>query len=145
MNVLAYRSVVKAALIGSAAILLLAFQAPGRAGEKPKKTDADKAKPHRTDWLHQAKWGVMFHYCSNWFKMGKDWDKTIENFDVKGLAKQLDSVGAGYLLITAKHCGQPIAPNAAPQDRQDTTARVPTVEATSDRGRGDGSGTGKDK
>ena len=35
--------------------------------------------------------------------------------------------------------------DAAPQDRQDTTARVPTVEATSDRGRGDGSGTGKDK
>ena len=30
--------------------------------------------------------------------------------------------------------------DAAPQDRQDTTARVPTVEATSDRGRGDGSG-----
>jgi acyl-homoserine lactone acylase PvdQ len=35
--------------------------------------------------------------------------------------------------------------DAAPQDRQDTTARVPTVEATSDRGRGDGSGTGKGK
>jgi hypothetical protein len=34
--------------------------------------------------------------------------------------------------------------DAAPQNRQDTTARVPTVEATSDRGRGDGSGTGKD-
>jgi acyl-homoserine lactone acylase PvdQ len=35
--------------------------------------------------------------------------------------------------------------DAAPQDRQITTPRVPTVEATSDRGRGDGSGTGKDK
>jgi hypothetical protein len=35
--------------------------------------------------------------------------------------------------------------DAAPQDRQDVTARVPTVEATSDRGRGDGSGTGKNK
>ncbi len=35
--------------------------------------------------------------------------------------------------------------DAAPQNRQVTTARVPTVEATSDRGRGDGSGTGKDK
>lgn len=35
--------------------------------------------------------------------------------------------------------------DAAPQDRQDTTPREPTVEATSDRGRGDGSGTGKDK
>jgi acyl-homoserine lactone acylase PvdQ len=35
--------------------------------------------------------------------------------------------------------------DAKPQDRQDTTARVPTVEATSDRGRGDGSGTGKNK
>ena len=35
--------------------------------------------------------------------------------------------------------------DAAPQDRQDATARVPTVEETSDRGRGDGSGTGKNK
>ncbi len=34
--------------------------------------------------------------------------------------------------------------DAAPQNRQVTTARVPTVPATSDRGRGDGSGTGKD-
>jgi hypothetical protein len=35
--------------------------------------------------------------------------------------------------------------DAQPQDRLQTAARVPTVEATSDRGRGDGSGTGKDK
>jgi hypothetical protein len=35
--------------------------------------------------------------------------------------------------------------DAAPQNRQVTTARVPTVDATSDHGRGDGSGTGKDK
>jgi hypothetical protein len=35
--------------------------------------------------------------------------------------------------------------DAAPQDRQDTTPRVPTVEPTADKGRGDGSGTGKNK
>jgi hypothetical protein len=35
--------------------------------------------------------------------------------------------------------------DAAPQDSQDTTARVPTVDPTSDLGRGDGSGTGKNK
>jgi hypothetical protein len=35
--------------------------------------------------------------------------------------------------------------DAAPQDRQDTTPRVPTVDPTSDLGRGDGSGTGKGK
>src|SRR5262245_28156182 len=35
--------------------------------------------------------------------------------------------------------------DAAPQNRQITTARVPTVPPTSDRGRGDGSGKGKDK
>jgi len=33
--------------------------------------------------------------------------------------------------------------DAKPQNRLDTTARVPTVEPTSDKGRGDGSGTGK--
>jgi hypothetical protein len=35
--------------------------------------------------------------------------------------------------------------DAAPQNRQDTTARVPTVAPTSDRGRGDGAGKGKNK
>jgi hypothetical protein len=35
--------------------------------------------------------------------------------------------------------------DAAPQNRQITTARVPTVPPTSDRGRGDGSGKGKNK
>ena len=33
--------------------------------------------------------------------------------------------------------------DAAPQDRADTTARVPTVDPTADTGRGDGSGTGR--
>jgi hypothetical protein len=33
--------------------------------------------------------------------------------------------------------------DAKPQNRLDTTARTPTVEPTSDKGRGDGSGTGK--
>jgi hypothetical protein len=35
--------------------------------------------------------------------------------------------------------------DAAPQNRQITTARVPTVPPTSDRGRGDGTGKGKNK
>jgi hypothetical protein len=93
-----------------AAVLLAAIIVPGivqglQAADEP-------AKVHRTDWFSQAKWGVMFHYCSNWFKMGENWDKTVQNFDVKGLAKQLHEVGAGYFMITAKHCGIPIAPNS---------------------------------
>ncbi len=93
--------------------------------EKPA---ADGKEPHRTDWLHKAKWGVMFHYCSNMMNMmgskdaagnkinyndGATWNKTIQDFDVPGLAKQLEEIGAGYFLITAKHCGNPIAPNKA--------------------------------
>jgi len=81
--------------------------------QHPQAAEAQEGpKAHRTDWFHQAKWGVMFHFCSNWFKMGENWNKTIDEFDAKGLAKQLHEVGAGYLMITAKHCGVPIAPNS---------------------------------
>jgi len=117
MNVLTARGILRMACVAltTAAFLglALALQPARSQTQQPQKRLPAKTKPHRTDWLHQAKWGVMFHYCSNWFKMGKNWDKTIKDFNVKGLAKQLDSVGAGYLLITAKHCGHPIAPNAA--------------------------------
>ncbi len=73
---------------------------------------AAPAKAHKTDWLHKAKWGVMYHYSqANFGKFGskEKWDKAINNFDVEGLAKQLDEVGAGYFIITSRHMGLPVA------------------------------------
>jgi len=76
--------------------------------------EAEAPKAHRTDWLYEARWGVMYHYCNNWKNIhdSQQWSKTIDEFDAKGLAKQLKELGAGYFLITAKHCGAPIAPSA---------------------------------
>jgi hypothetical protein len=79
--------------------------------------DAPAVKPgHRTDWFHEARWGVMFHYTCGWQGCDdvKVWSDALDAFDVKGLAKQLDEIGAGYLLITSKHGGRnPLAPNTA--------------------------------
>jgi hypothetical protein len=74
--------------------------------------DVLKGDAGRTDWMHQAKWGVMYHYSqANFGKFGSEekWDNAITNFDVQGLAKQLDEVGAGYFVITSRHMGLPAA------------------------------------
>jgi hypothetical protein len=77
---------------------------------------AAENQPHKADWLHRAKWGVMYHYTSGWKKNAGDikvWNKLLAEFDVAGLAKQLKSVGVGYFLITARHGGpHPLAPNS---------------------------------
>lgn len=106
MDSMRRRDILKAAGLGSAALVL-----PGWA-RSLLAADTQPAA-HKTDWMHQGKWGVMFHFCSNWFKMGENWEAIIRDFKAAELAKQLDQVGAGWFCITAKHCGTPIAPNAA--------------------------------
>ncbi len=61
--------------------------------------------PSHTDFLSQAGWGVLTHYLSE-IATGKDpctqqeWNDVVGAFDVKGLADQLEAVGAGYYFIT---------------------------------------------
>ncbi|MCE5277095.1 MAG: DNRLRE domain-containing protein [Planctomycetaceae bacterium] len=76
---------------------------------------AQEAPAHKTDWLYNARWGVMYHFSSGQ-RSGKlqtkeDWNKCVNGFDVKGLVKQLKDVGAGYLLITAAHYGNGLCPH----------------------------------
>jgi hypothetical protein len=74
---------------------------------------------NRAVWMQKAKWGVMTHYLSDWkgqeFKEKIDvdkWNEMIDNFDVEGLAKQLESIGASYYLITiGQNSGFYLAPN----------------------------------
>ena len=74
----------------------------------------------RTKWMKEAKWGVMTHYLADLStQVGKEqmsvenWNQIIDHFDVEGLAKQLESVGAGYYLITiGQNSGYYLAPNA---------------------------------
>ena len=74
------------------------------------------ARSHRTDWLYQAGWGVMFHYVYGSRHMNaegpEDWNKLVDSFDVDGLADQLAAVGAGYLLLTIAQHPPMNAPNS---------------------------------
>ncbi len=74
----------------------------------------------RTAWMQQARWGVMNHYLADWIARRdgtsmsvEKWNELIDNFDVEGLAQQLESVGAGYYLITiGQNSGYYLSPNA---------------------------------
>ena len=74
----------------------------------------------RATWMKQAKWGVMNHYLADWkAREAKEqmtvakWNELIDAFDVEGLARQIESVGAGYYLITiGQNSGYYLSPNA---------------------------------
>lgn len=82
---------------------------------------SSESSRNRAAWMQEARWGVMNHYLSDLIprvekmEMNVDqWNKFIDNFDVEGLAKQLESVGAGYYLITlGQNSGYYLSPNAA--------------------------------
>jgi len=71
-------------------------------------------------WMKEARWGVMNHYLADWIarrdgmRMSvEQWNDLIDEFDVEGLANQIESVGAGYYLITiGQNSGYYLAPNA---------------------------------
>lgn len=75
---------------------------------------------NRADWMQKARWGVMNHYLADWIarvektEMSVDkWNQLIDNFDVEGLANQLESIGVGYYLITlGQNSGYYLSPNA---------------------------------
>ena len=74
----------------------------------------------RSAWMQEARWGVMNHYLADWIarneKIKMDvtiWNDLIDRFDVEGLAKQIESVCAGYYLITiGQNSGYYLSPNA---------------------------------
>ena len=74
----------------------------------------------RTDWFHQARWGVLTHYLGaapgspgGAEVTAEMWNRQIDAFDVEGLADQLASTGAKYLLFTiGQNSGHYCAPNA---------------------------------
>jgi hypothetical protein len=69
-----------------------------------------QAAPSRADWLMDARLGVFMHVLP---AKGDDLAK-LERFDVEGLAAQLDSAGARYLVLTlGQNSGYFDAPNAA--------------------------------
>jgi len=84
-------------------------------------TALEEGKPaenHRTDWFRNAKWGVFMHYMADTVLKGdelrvENWNKAVDGFDVKGLAEQLASTGAGYFVLTlGQNSGFYCSPNA---------------------------------
>ena len=75
----------------------------------------------RSAWMKDARWGVMTHYLADWIarrdsiKMSvEEWNSLVDHFDVQGLAKQIEAVGAGYYLITiGQNSGYYLSPNVA--------------------------------
>jgi hypothetical protein len=74
----------------------------------------------RTAWMKEARWGIMNHYLADWISRVENmemsveqWNNLIDKFNVEALAKQIESVGAGYYLITiGQNSGYYLSPNA---------------------------------
>lgn len=70
--------------------------------------------------MKEAQWGVMTHYLADWKAREmkesmtvEKWNNMVSRFDVKGLAEQLKSVGAGWYLITiGQNSGYYLSPSA---------------------------------
>ncbi len=71
------------------------------------------AAENRADWMYQARWGVFMHYLGSSADLpAAEWNRLIDEFDVDSLAGQLQSVGAGYLVITlGQNSGHYLSPN----------------------------------
>ena len=66
-----------------------------------------QSQPNTTDWFHDARWGVMTHYlgappstAGGAELTAEQWNRQVDAFDVPGLADQVASTGAKYLLFT---------------------------------------------
>jgi hypothetical protein len=65
-----------------------------------------------TNWFAQCKWGVFCHYLTKPQTSVEEWNRQVDAFDVKGLARQLESVRARYFFITlGQGSGHYCAPN----------------------------------
>lgn len=79
---------------------------------------AQQAAEQRTDWFHQAKWGVFTHYMADTVLKGEEvnvesWNRAVDSFDVDAMAARLAEMGAGYHVITlGQNSGYYCSPNA---------------------------------
>jgi hypothetical protein len=116
-----------ASAVAASAFPMIAMQAPGTASR------SSMPSPDRAAWMQDPRycWGVMTHYLADWqareHKLDMDvnlWNKLVDRFDVEGMAKRLESVGAGhYQLSIGQNSGYCLSPNAA-YDR--ITGHVPS-------------------
>lgn len=66
-----------------------------------------------TDWFVRAKWGVFLHFLGSQDQTARQWSQQVDGVEVDGLADQLESMGAGYLMFTiGQNSGHFCSPNA---------------------------------
>jgi len=76
-------------------------------------TASPPSPSHRADWFRTAQWGVFMHYLAESPDVPvDDWNRRIDQFDVEGLTRQLESVKARYFFITlGQNSGHYLSPN----------------------------------
>ena len=98
--------------MGKNAVLLIAVIALSASGL------SHSEEPPRTDWFQEAGWGVFIHFLAEVAADGAEsdverWNRIVDGFDVEGLAAQLASIEANYLVLTlGQNSGFYCAPNA---------------------------------
>jgi hypothetical protein len=109
-----------ASTVAASALPLRAFPLVG----DMQKSASPSQQPYldsRAGWMQDPRycWGVMTHYLADWqardhnFVMTVDrWNKLVDGFDVEGMAKRLESVGAGHYQISiGQNSGYYLSPN----------------------------------
>ncbi len=79
---------------------------------------------HRTDWFHQAGWGLFFHYLAapasstNEAELTSDeWNRRVGSFDAEAFAAQVAEIGAPYVFLTiGQNSGFYCSPNQTYDD-----------------------------
>ena len=65
-----------------------------------------------TDWFRDCGWGVFTHFLADKATTPEAWNQQVADFDVDGLADQLELVGARYYFMTiGQNSGHYCAPN----------------------------------
>ncbi|MGH9343265.1 MAG: alpha-L-fucosidase [Terriglobia bacterium] len=109
----------------AAAAAALPFEALAQAGDG-QAAGAAAQKPDlgsgRANWMQSPAhgWGVMTHYLADWQAREQNlqmtvelWNKLVDGFDVEGMAKRLETVGAGhYQLSIGQNSGYYLSPNS---------------------------------
>ncbi len=70
---------------------------------------------HPAEFMYQRKWGVMHHFLADFYQAENPdkWNRLVDEFDVKALANQLDSVHAGWVIFTiGQNSGYYCSPNS---------------------------------
>lgn len=108
--------------IAASTLPLEAMQSPQTVHPSPEPGQPGSGS-NRATWMQDPRycWGVMTHYLADWqardhkLDMSVDiWNKLVDSFDVEGMARDLESVGAGhYQLSIGQNSGYYLSSNTA--------------------------------